>query len=327
MKKIILLSVYILIASLAVAQPRVHVGITTGFNTTYVLDKGLASDPRYAAEANYEWAPIGGSLGIDITRKFGLQFESIRAAQGQIYQMVQTVQAVDKMIAERNIDLNYLQFPMLLKFMGGGNKATRFNFQVGPQLSFLNSGAETITFVENGQFNFAEGGDIPIDATNVIVGSHGDIPASYLQALENGEVTPPSSNELEIPLSYFEDSQNPGEYNMPQDAMMTLMSSEANSQIQQFKEKEVQLAFGFGMDIDVLKHFYLSANVRANYSFTDMRNDDLIEFIGDEDLTGIFESRSNLLVGAQIGLHWMIGGNRSYKAKKKALETAEETIR
>ena len=327
MKKLILLTSLIILTGVVTAQPRIHIGITSGFNSTYVLDKGLASDPRYIAQANYEWAPIGGSVGIDISKHFGFQFESIKAAQGQIYQMIQTVQAVDRMIAERNIDLNYLQFPLLMKFIGGGDKAARFNFHLGPQLSLLNSGAETITFIENGQFNFDQGGDIPVDITNVIVGSQADIPAAYLQALENGEVTPPSSNELEVPLSYFEDSQNPGMYNMPKDAVMTLISSEANSQIQKFKDKEVQIAFGFGMDFDVLKHFYISANIRANYSFTDMRNEDLINFIGDKDLTGIFESRSNLLVGAQIGLHWMIGGNRSYRAKKNALDAAEETIR
>ncbi len=326
MKRIFLLTAFVFSIAVAMAQPRVHIGITTGFNSTYVLDKGLMTDPRYAAQANYEWAPIGGSLGIDLTKRFGFQFESIRAAQGQIYQMMQTVQTVDKMIAERNIDLSYLQFPLLLKFMSGGNGAARFNFHAGPQLSLLNSGAETIKFIENGQFNFAQGGDIPIETMQVLVGSQTDIPDAYLQDVASGAVNP-GPNELEIPLSYFEDGQNPGQYNMPQDAAMALMSSESNSQIQQFKEKEVQLAFGLGMDIDVFKHFYLSANVRANYSFTDMRNEDLIEFIGDKDITGIFESRSNLLVGAQLGLHWMIGGNRSYKAKKKAEESTQETFR
>ena len=83
------------------------------------------------------------------------------------------------------------------------------------------------------------------------------------------------------------------------------------------------LAFGFGMDIDVLKHFYISANVRANYSFTDMRNKDLIDMIGDQDFSRIFSQRANLLIGAQIGLHWTIGGNRSFKAKSKTDEVEE----
>lgn len=311
----------LIISASAFAQPRVHIGLNTGFNSTYVLDKGLKQDPRYAAQTNFEWAPIGASFGVDFTKRFGLQFESIRAAQGQIYQMIQTAQSIETMIAERNIDLNYIQLPLLLKMMGGSDKAARFNFQVGPQLSILNSGSETIKFVQDGSFDFASGGDIPIDMTTVVVGNPDDIPFAYQQALANGDVTAPSANEMEIPLEYFQNPENPDQFDLPQDAVMTLMSTEVQSEIQKFKDKEVQLAFGFGVDIDVFKHFYISANIRGNYSFTDMRNEDLIEFIGDQDITGIFNERANLLIGAQIGLHWMIGGNRSYKASKKAVET------
>lgn len=318
MKLSIKIIAFILLAGSAIAQPRVHLGLTTGFNSTHVLDKGLKSDPRYVAKANYEWAPIGASAGIDFSNKFGLQLESIRAAQGQIYQMIQTAQNVQQMIAERNIDLSYIQIPLLMKMMSGGTGPARFNFQVGPQLSLLNSGSETMRFIQDANINLSEGGDIPLDITTVLVDNQSDIPIEYQQAIANGEITPPSGNELEIPLEYFEDMENPGQYNMPENSMMTIMSSEVDSEIQKFKDKEIQLAFGFGMDVDVLKHFYISANVRANYSFTDMRNQDLIEMIGDEDLSNIFSNRANLLIGAQIGLHWIIGGNRSFKAKQEA---------
>ncbi len=326
MRLTIKLLLFLILPFSVFAQPRVHIGITTGFNSTYVIDKGLSQNPNYVAEANYKWAPIGGSVGIDLTRRFGLQFESINAAQGQIYQMVQTTQSIEKMIAERNIDLQYLQLPLLMKMMGGGDKAARFNFHLGPQLSLLNSGAETIKFMEAGSFDFAQSGDIPIDATSVLLRSRDDFPMSYQEAIASGQVAPDAANELVVPLEYFQNSENPGVYDMPQDAIMTLMSSEGQTQIQQFKDKEVQLAFGFGLDIDVLKHFYISANIRGNYSFTDMRNEDLINFIGDQDLTGIFNQRANLLIGAQIGLHWMIGGNRSFRARKKAADN-EETFR
>lgn len=320
-----ILFILILSTGLAYAQPRVHLGLNTAFNSTYVLDKGLSEDPRYSAKANYEWAPIGASLGIDLTKKFGLQIESIQAAQGQIYQMIETANTVQTMIAERNIDLSYIQFPLLMKFMGGSNKATRFNFQIGPQLSILNSGSETLEFVQDADILLNDGDNIPVDVITVLVGSQSDIPDSYQNALANGEVNPPSNNELEVPLSYFQDSNNPGQYNMPENSVMQLMNSEVESEFQKFKDKEVQLAFGFGMDIDVLKHFYISANVRANYSFTDMRNQDLIDLIKDNEITSIFSNRANLLVGAQFGLHWMIGGNRSYKAKKK--EIIEDVFR
>jgi hypothetical protein len=321
--KIILL---LLLSVTAYAQPRIHIGLNTGFNSTHVLDKGLNQDPRYVSTASFKWAPVGFAFGVDFTKRFGLQFESIKAAQGQIYQMIETAQNVEKMIAERNIDLDYIQLPLLLKMMGGGDKAARFNFQIGPQLSLLNSGAETIRFIEDGSFDFAQGGDIPIDLTTVMVANQSDIPLSYQQAIANGDITPPTGNEMEIPLEYFQNAENPGQFDIPQDAIMTLMSNEMESEIQKFKDKEVQLAFGFGVDFDVFKHFYISANVRGNYSFTDMRNQDLIDFIGDEDITSIFSQRANLAIGAQIGLHWVIGGNRSFRAMKKAAES-EETFR
>lgn len=325
MKTGIKIIILVLCAGSVFAQPRVHLGITSGFNSTYVLDKGLSEDLRYTATANYEWAPVGASFGIDFTNRFGLQLESIKAAQGQIYQMIETAQTVQNMIAERNIDLTYLQIPLLMKMMSGGNNAARFNFQIGPQLSLLNSGSETLRFLQDANINLAQGGDIPLDITTVLVGSQLDIPVDYQDALANGTITPPSSNELEIPLEYFQDIENPDMYNMPENSIMSLMSSEVESEIQKFKDKEIQLAFGFGMDIDLLKHFYLSANVRASYSFTDMRNEDLINMIGDQDLTSIFSNRANLLVGAQLGLHWVIGGNRSFKAKNE--EVIEDIFR
>lgn len=325
MKVSIQIIALVLLAGVSLAQPRVHIGLTTAMNSTYVLDKGLSEDSRYSAQANYEWAPIGASFGIDFSNRFGLQLESIQAAQGQIYQMIETAQTVQKMIAERNIDLTYLQFPLLMKMMSRGNKAARFNFQAGPQLSILKSGSETMRFIEDARINLAQGGDIPVDITTVLVGGQADIPVAYQEALTNGQLTPPSSNELEVPLEYFQDMENPGQYNMPENSMMSLMNSEVESEIQKFKDKEIQLAFGFGMDIDVLKHFYISANLRANYSFTDMRNQDLIDMIGDKDLTSIFSNRANLLVGAQIGLHWVIGGNRSFKSKNE--EVIEDVFR
>jgi hypothetical protein len=156
-----------------------------------------------------------------------------------------------------------------------------------------------------------------------MVANQEDIPLSYQQAIANGDVTPPVGNELEIPLEYFQNAENPDQFDIPQDAIMTLMSTEMESELQKFKNKEVQLAFGFGVDVDVFKNFYISANVRGNYSFTDMRNQDLIDFIGDEDITSIFSQRANLAIGAQIGLHWIIGGNRSFRAMKEAAESEE----
>ncbi len=317
--------IFIILTGTTMAQPRIHLGITSGFNTTWVLDNGLQSNPNYITQANYNWFPIGGSVGIDITNGIGFQFESISATQGQVYQMMQTVQSVQKMIAERKIDLNYIQLPLLLKLMGTGVKPVRFNFQIGPQLSLLNNGLETIQFYEDASIKLTDYTEIPpentgeiTEITQVLVSNEGDLPQPYLDAINNGDITP-GDNPLEVPLKYFEDPNTPGQYDMPQDAIMMLMSSQAENELQKFKDKEVQLAFGFGIDIDVLKHFYISTNIRGNYSFTDMRNQDLIELVNNGEITNIFSNRANLLLGVQIGLHWVIGGNRSFRAKRAAL--------
>jgi len=272
----------IAVSCISIAQPRVHVGITTAVNSTFVLDKGLKTDPRYISQLNAKWAPIGFNFGIDFNNKIGLSFESIKAAQGQIYQIMDMYEQIK---GAREIDLKYFQFPLMLRFMGGSNKQARLNFQLGPQLSILNQGIETIEYEASDYMlpegvNLQEGVDLPEGVT--------------MQDL----------------------IQNPdGSYSLPEMEPTTILSSAAESEIQKFRDKEVQLAFGFGVDIDLLKHFYISTNVRANYSFTDMRNEQFLDYILDSDLKGIFENRANLLVGLQLGLHWMIGGNRSYRLK------------
>jgi hypothetical protein len=288
MKKVIFsLLITFAISSIVYAQPRIHVGLTTAVNSTFVLDQGLKTDPRYVSQVNTKWAPIGFNFGVDFTNKIGLTFESIKAAQGQIYQIVDMYEQIK---GAREIDLKYFQFPLLLRMMGGSNKAARMNFQIGPQLSILDQGVETIQY-EASDYMLPEGAN-----------------------LQEG---------VELPegISMADLQQNPdGSYSMPEMEPTTILSSAAESEIQKFRDKEVQLAFGFGVDIDVLKHFYISANLRGNYSFTDMRNEQFLDYILDQDVKGIFENRANLLIGLQLGFHWMIGGNRSWRAKMMVSE-------
>lgn len=82
-----------------------------------------------------------------------------------------------------------------------------------------------------------------------------------------------------------------------------------------FKNAEFQIAMGFGLDIDLSKHLYLSTQVRVNYSLTDMRNKDVIEAIQNGNASDIFGARANMLVGVQMGLHYMFGSTRSFKGK------------
>ena len=116
-KKYLLLLIFACLLSTTYAQ--IHIGATTSVTANAILDKGISEDPRYTSQYTINVAPIGFHFGWDITPKFGLQLESILANQDQIYKIVD---AAEKSIGERKLDMQYLQLPMMMKFMGGGNK-------------------------------------------------------------------------------------------------------------------------------------------------------------------------------------------------------------
>jgi hypothetical protein len=90
---------------------QMHIGATTAYNATFVLDKGLSDDPRYNSTYTYQLAPIGFNFGIDFGRKFGLQLESILSNQGQIYELINVAEQV---AGQRKIDLQYINLPQKL---------------------------------------------------------------------------------------------------------------------------------------------------------------------------------------------------------------------
>ncbi len=278
MKKIILIFLVLFFYSKSQAQVKIHVGATTAMNSTFVLDKGLKADPRYLSTATYKWAPVGFSFGIDLGKRFGLQLESIKAAQGQIYEVRD---ALNQVVGQRNFDMSYLQFPLMLKMMGGSDKAARMNFQIGPQLSIIQTGTEILKYAQS------------------------------IQNIPDG-VPPPVGAVL----------QPDGTYEVPAVDEIISGTSEIEGALYKFKETEIQLAAAIGFDIDIMRNFYLSTNIRANYSFTDMRGQDLIDLVKSGNVSEIFNQRAHLAVGMQLGLHWMIGGTRRSNAKDKKLRDA-----
>ena len=275
MKRLAILCFSILTVTTGTAQiVQIHLGATTTVNATYVLDKGLSEDPRYNSTATYQWAPIGLNFGVDLGRKFGLSLEGIKSKQGQIYEMID---AYEKVKGQRNISLEYLQLPMLMRFMSGGNGGARANFNLGPQLSLLTDARESIE-AQAGTFQIPQGMDFT------------SIQQEFPQATDNGD----------------------GTYNIPDVPSMDLLTKKAND----FKNTEFSIAGAFGLDIDLSKHLYLTTQIRATYSLTDMRNGDVIEKIKSGDSADIFGQRANLLVGAQIGLHWTFGTTRSHRFKE-----------
>ena len=276
MKRLVIVSLCILAVTAAKAQlVQVHLGATTTMNATYVLDKGLSQDPRYSSKATYQWAPIGFNFGLDLGRKFGLSLEGIKSKQGQIYQMID---AFEKIKGERKISLDYLQLPMLLKFMSGGSAGARANFNIGPQLSFLTDARESLQ-AQAGTFKIPEGVDFA------------SIQQEFPSATNNGD----------------------GTYELPSDLPTTdILTKKAND----FRNTDFSIAAAFGLDIDLSKHLFLTSQIRATYSLTDMRNGDVIDKIKNGDTSDIFGARANLLVGMQLGLHYMLGTTRSHKFKE-----------
>jgi hypothetical protein len=149
---------FITLVHVSFSQVQVHVGATTAYSATFVLDKGLSEDPRYNSTMTYNTAPIGFNFGVDFSNKFGLSLESILSNQGQIYEIIN---AAEQISGERKIDLKYMNLPLLLRFMSGGNGGARANFNIGPQLSFLTEASETLIF-EAGNY------EIPNDPEFVI---------------------------------------------------------------------------------------------------------------------------------------------------------------
>ena len=275
MKRIVILFFSILAVTSGTAQiVQVHLGATTAVNATFVLDKGLSEDPRYNSSYTYQFAPIGFNFGVDLGRKFGLSLEGIKSKQGQIYEMID---AYEKIKGQREISLDYLQLPMLFRFMSGGNAGARANFNLGPQMSFLTNARETIQ-AQAGDYKIPEGVDFQ------------SIQEEFPQATNNGD----------------------GTYTIPDVPSKDLLTKKAND----FKNTEFSIAGAFGLDIDLSKHLYLTTQVRATYSLTDMRNGDVIEKIKSGDSADIFGQRANLLVGVQLGLHYMFGTTRSHRFKE-----------
>lgn len=280
MKKLLLMAILLFVIIQTKAQIKFHVGVSTAVNSTFVLDKGLKADPRYLSTATYKWAPVGFTFGVDFGRRFGLSLESIKAAQGQFYEVRD---AVNQIVGSRNFDMNYLQFPLLLKMMSGGDGLARFNFQIGPQLSLLQGKSTEILEY-----------------------------AQSIQSIPDG--VPP-------PEDYIQDFGD-GTYEVPAVDEIISGSEEVQNALYDFQQKEIQLAAAIGVDLDIMRNFYLTANIKANYSFTDMRGQDLIDLVSSGNVSEIFNQRANLAVGMQLSLHWMIGGTRHHNAKDKKIRDA-----
>ena len=272
-RKLFLLSIIIFSAAATIsAQVQVHLGVTTAYNATFILDEGLSEAPRYNSKITYNWSPVGFNAGIDFTRKFGLSLESILSKQGQVFEIVDIA---DNVVGQRSIDLEYINLPLLVRFMNEGNSGVRGNFNVGPQLSILTNASDIIQYSASTQ-TFAAGAKLPAGSTEVVHHPDGTTTAR-----------------------------------VPSQSAKELMSKKADS----FKNAEFQIAAAFGLDIDITRNMFISVQARGNYSLTDMRNGDVIEDLKQGNSGDVFGKRANLVVGVQVGLHFLFGTTRSFKYK------------
>ena len=149
MKKCILAAAVLALAPFAgvFAQQGFHVGLTTGYYRTLILDKGLFDAPTYEHQSSYRAAPIGLALGYQWDSGNGIQLEIIKAKIGQEFDIrhIASPGAAYTTVGQKEIELDYLQVPLLFKLQSGENKA-RFSFMFGPQVSFLQEAYDIETF-------------------------------------------------------------------------------------------------------------------------------------------------------------------------------------
>jgi len=272
MKRYILSFLAITSCLVLVAQPKIHFGVTTAMNSTLVLNQGLESDPRYGeTEFTYQWSPIGFSFGTDFTRGFGLQLEAMLNNQEQIRQIQSVVNTVQKVKAgEQQLSMQYLQLPLLMRFMSKGGSATRFNFNIGPQLSLLTDAQELAT-LQPGDYEWPDG-------------------------------------EQPDPENFPDATQNPdGTWNLPSGGTDVVIS-ETND----FRNAMFTIAGGFGLDIDVSKNIYLTTYTRFTYAFQDVRNEDFFNSVVNGNYNQLLKSSAIVDISVQLGVHYMIGGTRSF---------------
>ncbi|KAA9340245.1 outer membrane beta-barrel protein [Adhaeribacter soli] len=258
------------------AQKGPHIGLITGYNTTWVIDSKLYDDPNYDSRTTWNSAPFGVVLGYKFNPSSTIQVEVFKNNMGAEYDIKgSNIFGGDtKTVGEKRIELQYTSVPVLYKFTTG--EKVRFNFHFGPQFNFLRKGSEVNQVTER---------------TVLRAGlSSTDLTAGDVEVYENA---PATSLDLEIPNKSI--VLNAGTYNRPDHATYK------NDDKANFNKTDIGAALGLGLEADLIDNLYLSANVRFYYGFNDIRSD---SWINMEKERGYYESRNNVTGGFQLGLHY-----------------------
>lgn len=156
MKKIILaLFISILSFSAAYSQMGVHFGVNGGYNSIWIQNQNNYQMSEMDYE--YKFGALGGlEFGYNWANNFGMQIELNYAQMGQDYEdIMREFSEVEnplnpstnlKVLTKRTIDLNYLQLPIMFKYMQGEKKdAIKYHMMGGAVFGYLMSAEQTYT--------------------------------------------------------------------------------------------------------------------------------------------------------------------------------------
>ena len=160
-------------------------------------------------------------------------------------------------------------------------------------------------------FRFMSGGTGAV-RTNFNIGPQLSILTDAVESMHYEAGTYKMSTDPNFQLPEGAVDNGDGTYTSPAMSPTDLFTKKAND----FKNNEFQIAAAFGLSIDLSRHLFLTTQVRANYSLTDMRNGDVIDAIKNGEGSDIFGQRANLLVGVQVGLNYSFGVTRSFRYKQ-----------
>lgn len=152
-----LLTLVVVIATMTMmrAQTGLHLGVQGQFNSTWILNQNSYEGSQMDYE--YRFGPCGGiTLGYNWLDNYGIQLEFNYASMGQYYSdlirdygpyqdpLHPTQQTA--VLTYRNIDLNYIQVPVLFKYMEGDKKdAIKYHMYGGLQFGYLLSATQAYT--------------------------------------------------------------------------------------------------------------------------------------------------------------------------------------
>ena len=257
-----------LFTSQAQAQTGPHIGIITGYNSTWVLDQKLFDDPNYDSRHTWNSAPFGVVLGYKFNPNSSFQVEVFKNNMGAEYDIKGSdlFGQPTKTVGEKRIELKYTSLPILYKLTTG--EKVRFNFHFGPQFNFLSEASEVNEINQQ-----------TVLRANL---SSTDLTAADIAAYPN--TTTVSVDERGKSVLLTSDTYN-----------------RAPKGKEDFNKTDIGAALGLGLEADIVSNLYLSANLRFYYGFKDIRSDASVD---EAEARGYYDSRNNVSGGVQIGLHY-----------------------